>query len=234
MTAIIYTGATADELWPLVRDHHYSRRMPGVVQHCFAAREVGGLFGDTGVPLAGVIFGKSANNQWPQDAVELQRLVRVDSLKTQLSQLVAFSLRFLRANYEIPFAFSYADTGEGHHGGIYQATGWHYINLSKGDRAFVDDNGKYVHGRNAYRLFGTRSETAVLERNPGWSLKRDTDKHVYIFPLRQKWPSIARQRGWQSLPYPKPNAACPLDAGVPAPVSAVQPREAAPILQVEP
>jgi len=31
------TGAEPDEVWPLVRDHHYAGRMPSNIQHCYAA-----------------------------------------------------------------------------------------------------------------------------------------------------------------------------------------------------
>lgn len=212
-TDYVMTGATADELWPLVRDYHYSRRMPGIPLHCFAWRKPGGLFGDTGEPVAGCIFGKSANNKWPQEAVELQRLVRRDDFFAPLSQFVSWSLRWLRANTAIPFAFSYADSGEGHHGGIYQSTGWRFTNISKGDRAFLDAGGNYRHGKGVYSKYGTRSAEAILSIHPDWSVVRDADKYVYIFPLRQKWPTIARRYGWEAKPYPKPDfAARPLDA----------------------
>ncbi len=228
MAELVMTGATADECWPLVRDFHYSRRMPGIPLHCFAWRTRGGLFGDTGEPLAAAIYGKSANNQWPQAAVELQRLVRRENFQQPLSQFVAWSLRWLRSNTDAPFAFSYADTGEGHHGGIYQASGWLYVHLSKGDRAFRDGSGNYRHGKSVYSKYGTRSEKTILALHPDWSVVRDADKYCYIFPLRQKWATISRRYGWQAKSYPKPSAARPLDAPVPAGVSEVQPLGAAP------
>ena len=121
MTELVMTGASADEVWPLVRDFHYSARMPAAIQHCFAIRKPGGLFGDTGEVVAAAIFGLPANTSWPKDALELQRLVRRSDFNGRLSSLVTFGLRWLRANTGTPFALSYADTAEGHHGGIYQA-----------------------------------------------------------------------------------------------------------------
>lgn len=217
MDNLVMTGASADEVWPLVRDYHYSSRMPGVPTHCFAWRRPGGLFGDTGEPLAAAIFGLPANTSWPANAVELQRLVRRDDFTLPLSSFVGWSLRWLRANTITPFALSYADTAEDHHGGIYQATNWKYVRLSKGDVGFRDETGNYHHGRSLVSKYGTRSQAFILQKHPGWVPTRDGDKHLYIFPLRQKWSTIARKHGWQAKPFPKPSYAARLldDTGTP-------------------
>jgi hypothetical protein len=207
------TGATADELWPLVRDFHYSRRMAGLVQHAFAWRERGGLFGETGAPLAGVIFSQPVNRNFPKDAVELSRLIRRDDFDEKLSELVSFSLRWLRANTAKVFCISYADTTQGHHGGIYQACGFQYIGAtSPGHIGFNCPDGSFVHGRICNSRFGTRSVQAIAKIKPDWTPVYGQPKHLYIFPLRQKWPTIARRYGWEAKPYPKPHAARPLDA----------------------
>lgn len=232
MNDYVMTGASADEVWPLVRDFHYSRRMSAAIQHIFAVRKRGGLFGDTGEVVAACIFGLPANASWPNDALELQRLVRRDDYSGKLSQLVSFGLRWLKANTNTPFALSYADTAEGHHGGIYQATGWTYVRLSKGDTGFRAPDGSYHHGRSLVSKYGTRSKEFILSKHPDWVPTRDGDKHLYIFPLRQKWKTIARQRNWQSLPYPKPNAARLLDAPDPTGASEARTLGAAPNSQV--
>jgi len=201
----VMTGASQDELWPIVRDFHYSKRMSAAIQHCFAVRRPGGLFGDTGEVVAGAIFGLPANSSWPSNVLELQRLVRIDDYKEPLSRLLAFSLRWLRANTDTPFAISYADTGEGHHGGIYQASNWTYVRLSKGDTGFRDSAGGYHHGRSLVSRYGTRSKEFILSKHPDWTPTVDGDKHLYVFPLRQRWNKIAKERDWKALPYPKPD-----------------------------
>ncbi len=229
MTDLVMTGATADELWPLVRDYHYSRRSAGLVRHAFAWREPGGLFGETGLPLAGLTYSQPVNRNFPSESTELSRLVRRDDFKGKLSELVCWSLRWLRANTETPFVLSYADTTHGHHGGIYQASGFHYVGKTQsGHIGFNAADGSFVHGRICNSRFGTRSVEAVAQIKPDWVPVYGEPKHLYIFPLRQKWPTIARRHGWQSLPYPKPNAACPLDAPAPTGESGARPPEAAP------
>lgn len=214
MTDLVMTGATSDEVWPLVRDFHYSGRMPSAIRHCFAWREPGGLFGETGEPVAAAIYGNPCNRNWNQDAVELLRLVRKDDCVIALSELVNWSLRWLKANTSTPFALSYADSAEGHHGGIYQASNWVYIEeRTEACPAFLLPNGSKKHSRQVSRELGSRSIAHVAKLRPDWVPIEGKPKHLYIFPLRQKWATIARQNGWQAKPYPKPlYAARPLDA----------------------
>jgi hypothetical protein len=231
MSALIMTGASADELWPLVRDCHYSKRMSGLVRHAFAWREPGGMFGDTGKPVAGVTYSQPVNRNFPHDSIELSRLIRADGFDRQISEFVAWSLRWLRANTPYPFVLSYADTTHGHHGGVYQSLGFRYIGATdSANIGFNAPDGTFVHGRICNSRFGTRSVGAIAKIRPDWTPVIGEAKHLYIFPLRQKWLSIAKSRSWQCLPYPKPkSAACPLDERLPRRVSKVQPLEAAPI-----
>lgn len=203
---LIMSGATPDEVWPLVRDYHYAGTMPsaGTAQYTFAWRRPGGLFGDAGEPVAAAIYSVPVNRNWPLDALELQRLVRHPALERHLSEFVSWTLRWLRANTSAPFVLSYADSGQGHHGGIYQATGFRYVRLSRGDRSFIDSNGKRVHGKSIFDRYGTRSVGAVLAKHADWQVVRDGDKHLYVKPLRQRESALMRRFGWKALPYPKP------------------------------
>ena len=228
----IFTGASSEELWPLVRDFHYSRRMAGLVRHAFAWRECGGLFGETGTPLAGVIYSQPVNRNFNKNCAELSRLVRRDDFTGKLSGLVTQSLRWIRANTETPFVISYADTTQGHHGGIYQACGFIYVGeRHSGHIGFNCPDGSFVHGRICNSRFGTRSVSKITEIRPDWIPVFGEPKHLYIFPLRQKWKTIARKYGWESNPFPKPSAARLLDAPVPTGVSKARTLGAAPSLK---
>lgn len=229
MNDLVMTGASPDEVWPLVRDFHYSRRMPSAIRHCFALRKPGGLFGETGEPQAGAIFGNPVQMHWNQAALELLRLVRKDECRASLSGLVGWALRWLKANTTTPFVLSYADTAEGHHGGIYQALNFHYV----GERTvsisgFLLPDGSKKHPRQVNRELGSWSLPFVAERRPDWVPIKGEPKHLYIFPLRQKWTTIARRHGWENKPYPKPSAARLLDAPVPTGASEARTLGAAP------
>jgi hypothetical protein len=206
MNDYVMTGATADELWPLVRDFHYSCKMPSAIRHCFAVRKPGGLFGDTGEVIAGTIYGNPCNRNWNQSAVELLRLVRRDDADLTLSQALGWSLRWLRSNTKAPFALSYADTNEGHHGGVYQATNWRYIGeRTEACPAFILPDGSKKHSRQVNRELGSRSVSFVASVRPDWVPVEGKPKHLYIYPLNWKWKRIQAEYGWQALPYPKPD-----------------------------
>jgi hypothetical protein len=228
---LFMTGATQDEVWPLVRKYHYSKRMPSAVLHCFAWRTEGGLFGDTGEPQAAAIYGQPVNRNWPHDALELQRLVRRDDFDKPLSQFLSWTIRWLRSNTSHPFILSYADTGEGHHGGIYQASGWRFVDTRESRHiGFRDAHGAFIHGRSSNTRHGTRSVARIAEIEPSWTPVFGEPKHLYVFPLRQRLKPLLKRFGWTEKPYPK-LATCPVDEPAPAGVSTVQPREVAPIYE---
>jgi hypothetical protein len=212
MSDYVMTGATTDELWPLVRDFHYSRRMPSAIQHCFALREVGGLFGDTGPVVAGAIFGLGANSRMPKQSIELTRLVRKSEVKCNLTQLVSFGLRWIRGNTLTTFCYSYADTAHGHHGGIYQAAGFTYVGQNKPQSSVFFADGTKPHKRSLSAKYGSAALEVVRMHHPDAYCGFEEPKHFYVFPLRQKWNTLKKIYGWERKPYPKPDAARPLDA----------------------
>jgi hypothetical protein len=182
------------------------------MRHCFAIREPGGLFGETGSIVAGAMFTVPCNRSFNQDASELARLVRLPSCQVPLSRFLNWSLRWMRANTTIPFILSYADTAQDHHGGIYQATNWVYVGeRTEACPAFLLPDGSKKHSRQVVRELGSRSISFVKERRPDWRPVVGKPKHLYIFPLRSKWATIARRHGWTAKSYPKSHAAGLLD-----------------------
>lgn len=203
---LVMTGAAPEEVWPLVRDYHYSKRNAGLIRHAFAWREPGGLFGETGEALAAITYSQPVNRNFPHDALELSRLVRRDDFEGALSQFIAWSLRWLKANTETPFVLSYADTTQGHHGGIYQACNFKYVGATESRHiGFTAPDGSFIHGRNCNSRFNTSSVEAIKAIKPLWEPAYGEPKHLYIFPLRQKWKAIEVEREWEAKPYPKPN-----------------------------
>lgn len=86
----------------------------------------------------------------------------------------------------LKWVFSYADTGQGHHGGIYQAINAVYVGATKPRTGFMLD-GRIVPQRTVNRMFGGQGDDALerarsaghaIERRPGAM----TSKHTYVIP----------------------------------------------------
>lgn len=206
------TGATPDEVWPLVRDFHYSRRMPSNIQHCFAVRESGGLFGDYGTSIFAACIFSIPPTRWNESVIELSRLVRIPTFQFPLTSLIAFGCRHLR-KLGYPLAVSFADWTQTHHGGIYQAAGWNFAGLRDRRMDGLMVNGKFHPGRSCNSIWGTRSPSKLQKLIPHKKIEPhfDDGKFLYWKALTIAGKTRAKRLGLKSLPYPKPNAARPVD-----------------------
>lgn len=167
---------------------HYSRCLPAGKLVKIGAWEDGNFIGV-------VLFGRGASPSLgtkfdlPQDeCVELVR-VAMRAHKTEISRIVAISLRFLRKmSPGLRLVVSFADPDKGHAGGIYQAGNWIYCGKSPETKElFV--GGRWVHWRGG---FYAKTATTPQRTMPG--------KHRYLMPLDDKM----RQRMKPlSKPYPK-------------------------------
>lgn len=110
----------------------------------------------------------------------------------------------------IEWVFSYADTGQNHHGGIYQALNAIYVGLSPSEAGYLLD-GQPIHPRTLVSQFGTRAWPKVqqLAQDRGQDLQRipdmNTAKHTYILPTGPPASrrEIRQRLSHRQLPYPK-------------------------------
>jgi hypothetical protein len=121
---------------------------------------------------------------------------------------------------EVAMVVSFADPREGHHGGLYQATGWLYTGVTRGDPYhYVDavsgrriakstpwklakrqrDRGEYVDEK------PVEGERRIAEER-GWTKVRDKPKYRYVFPRTR---FARRHLRLAVLPYPKPQRVSP-------------------------
>ena len=191
------TGATLAEIRHLLADFHYLGAKTADPMHCFAWRRTGGMFGDTGEPVAAIVYASPINRYFGSGCVELTRLVRNDELNQPLSKFVSWSLRWLRANTDLLYCLSYADGAAGHHGGIYQALSFDFVATSSGNTRWHNPaTGENVSGRS----FDQRRH----EYRMGWERVRSGKKFLYIKNLNERRPQLLKRFGWTALPYPKP------------------------------
>ena len=177
------------EVRDVILNKHYAGRMPSV-SYAF------GLF--DGDDMAGALtIGKPASNnlcvglagpKYSPRVYELNRLVARDGLpENSMSFFVGAVLRELK-NTDL-ILVSYADTGMGHHGYVYQATNWWYTGATK---ARTD---KYVPGNKHSRHYTNEYNHLRKVR---------TSKHRYVFvPNKKLRRVVMADLKYPILPYPK-------------------------------
>jgi hypothetical protein len=149
-------------------------------------------------------------NAW-RGNYEITRVVAHPSApKNTASRAVAAILHVLRGE-GVQWMYSYSDTGQGHHGGIYQALNAVYVGISAACPGYTID-GEPIHPRSVVSRFGTRAWPAVRDiarTREGRNLERVDDanaaKHTYILPCGGPAVNRAIRRALadRALPYPK-------------------------------
>jgi hypothetical protein len=189
-----------------VENWHYSESMPAGKLVKVGAWEEGKFIGV-------VLFGRGANpkisSPYGLKQIECCELVRIALHQhfNPVSKIVAIAVRFLKKNSPgIRLIVSYADTGQNHLGSIYQAGNWIYEGYFGGE-SLVVVNGRKMHRRQAYSLYGTTRPTGSVNVPA-------SGKHKYLMPLdnemREKILPLAK-------PYPKRAQSIENDApGIPA------------------
>lgn len=178
------------------KNWHYSKCLPSTMQKRFAV----GAWED-GKFIGVIVFWHGANPSIGKpygltiyQCCELTR-VALGPHKIEVSRIISIAIKFLRQQCPgIKLIVSYADTGQGHHGGIYQATNWIYVGLTKGvPRLFF--NGKQWHAKALRTSF-----PGLKHSDPRVKKMAATDKHKYLMPLDDQ---IRKQVQLLSKPYPK-------------------------------
>lgn len=143
-----------------------------------------------------------------QGNLEVTRVaVHPNAPRNSPSRFVRAVLRRV-ASRGIEWVFSYADTGQGHHGGIYQALGAVYVGRSEARHGFLID-GVPIHPRVIVHLFGTqaRQEAIRLARQSGRTLEyvegMNAPKHTYILPIGSRALEVRERLAPFAKPYPK-------------------------------
>lgn len=184
-----------------VEHWHYSRALPGADIVKCGAWENGRFIGC-------VLFSRGATPELckpyglkPTEVCELTR-VALDKHKAATSRIVAIALRMVRALCPgLRLIVSFADSAQGHHGGIYQAGGWVFTGDSFG--RYIVTNGKAEHPRTLGSRYGRGGQSLPWLRqhvDPNAVQIEAAAKHRYLMPLdaemRQRIMPLAK-------PYPK-------------------------------
>ena len=178
---------------------HYAHRIPAIIIYSY------GLYNKNNILQGVCTFGMSANNSLNNllgnyRCIELNRLIVNELLpKNTLSFFVSSCLKLLPQPITV---ISYSDSGQGHHGYIYQALNWLYTGMGCGDIEFRKD-GKMYHRKVIFNRLGTGSIENAIKN--GYEPIKVTPKHRYLMFLgnyKQKKEMRAALK-WKILPYPK-------------------------------
>ena len=140
--------------------------------------------------------------RYRDDALELTRLFVHDwAGRNSESWLIGKSFRFVEGP---KILLSYADTGAGHIGYIYQATNWLYTGVSIHNHYQLAD-GTIIQSRSAWNPKVGETAQDFYERNPGSKPIRAESKHRYVYFLgsKKQRKELRQALRWPVLPYPK-------------------------------
>lgn len=151
-----------------------------------------------------IIFGLGAtpnlSKAYGLTMTECCELCRIALTKhqTPVSRILSIAVKFLKKKCPgLKLIVSFADSDQGHHGGIYQASNWIYSGSVRLDSWLI--KGEKIHPRSVVTKYGSRSLATVLsyDRNAKkvWAIK-----HRYLMPLTDE---ISKRIVPLRKPYPK-------------------------------
>jgi hypothetical protein len=194
-----------DEANPLVLQYHYSKRLPSNVQFVGTWHDPGGLFGDFGDAIAACYFSIPPT-RWKEEVWELSRLVRRDDAQISLTGLISDCCHWIKKKGLIDLLVSFADSTQGHHGGIYQASSWNYAGKREPNCDGLIIDGIFRPGRSCNSIYGTRSLKRLKALRPTMQIEEHFDKGKFLYwkSLKKSGAEKAKAMGLLCLPYPKP------------------------------
>jgi hypothetical protein len=195
------------------RRWHYSAKIPvgklvkvGVWE---GGRFIGAIvFGDG-------LLGPRSHVYGGVDKFQIAEIVRIALREHQheVSRMIRIAVKLLRKRCPgIELVVAFADKGEGHHGGIYQASGFVYTGESEPGRMFRHlATGRILHNR-AVSANGRRSHFGKMRKVPRHDeceIIARSKKHRYLLPLTPDMQKLAEK---MRKSYPKRAASIESDA----------------------
>ena len=192
---------------------HYARRLPNIYYAFGLYDNLNLLQGvcSFGRPMSHTLISGAVNGLYQDNFLELNRLVINEGLeKNVLSFFVSGCLNKLPKPLIV---VSYADTSQGHHGFIYQATNWIYTGLSAKFKDYAVKGLEHMHHSSIEDSVGRYDENKninkheLLRKKYGDRLyiKERPRKHRYFYFLGNKKEKeiMNKKLQYKVKPYPK-------------------------------
>jgi len=152
------------------------------------------IYGCGATPNLGKPYGLKQNQ-----CIELVRIA-LTKHTAPVSRIVRIANNFMhKSNPGLRLIVSFADTSQGHHGGIYQAGNWIYTGRGSSARFYVI-NGKLTHPRTLGSAGLVQNLDGAKKRDPHATSVNIPGKHRYLMPLDK---AMRKQILPLSKPYPK-------------------------------
>ena len=155
---------------------------------------------ENGKYIGCVIYGVGATSdlvkKYGLEKDEGCELVRIALTKheSHVSRIIALTLKLLKKTQSgIRLVVSFADPEQGHHGGIYQASGWIFAGRTQASDEYIY-KGKRWQGRSF------RHNYKGMEKHPDVQKIKGSSKHRYLMPLDKEMKARILPL---SKPYPK-------------------------------
>lgn len=186
---------------------HYAKRIPSI-SYAFGLYINKELFGIVtyGTPSSSSLRNGIAGKKNSSLVLELNRLVFKKQIKNGASYLISKSLKYL-PNPSI--IVSYADTGQGHIGYVYQACNFIYTGLSAKRTDWKIKGKEHLHGQTiadmSRGIDGSRVAFMREKFGDDFYLKDRDRKHRYIYIVANKYnkSKIKSELLYKEEKYPK-------------------------------
>lgn len=171
--------------WLLLK--HYARRIPQIM-YAFGLFENKELIGviTYGMPASPFLCKGICGEDFKDSVIELNRLCLEENKKNYSSFLIAHSLKFLPKPCIV---VSYADTGMGHVGYVYQATNFIYTGLTV-LRSDVDTGDN--HARHSRDLDNSKRK-----------IRSQKHRYIYFSGTKKQRKILLGNLRYEIQPYPK-------------------------------
>lgn len=175
-----------EEVTPWLLEKHYAKRLPSI-SYSFGLYRENELVGviTYGVPASNSLCEGICGVQNKHLVIELNRLCLLNNQKNEASFLVGNSIKLLPKPLVI---VSYADSGQGHTGYIYQATNFIFTGTTKERTDMYAGDGK--HSRHA-------TDPTIRQ------FRSAKHRYVYIHGNKKDKKHLLKCLNYEQMPYPK-------------------------------
>lgn len=169
-----------------VEHWHYSRCLPMPPWVRIGVWEAGAFVGVVLFSRGAALNLVRAYGLQQTEGCELTRIA-LTTHRTPVSRIIAIAVRMMhKQNPGLRLVVSFADTAQGHHGGVYQGAGWTYAGKTAESPDWIDDRtGKHYHPR-VVAPSGFVKQFGIVQRSRSTEgLRRAIapGKHRYLFAL---------------------------------------------------